>query len=537
MKKYLIIIITILLIYIISISVKPICISSDPGWGFYTLKSMQKGAPFNHSFSPDCKDISKDLTSLSSWWTPGQYLIPGIFQYVFKTNIGYSIIFTVILFSILGIVGFYYLFIIYELDKKIAMLSIIVILLQRYYSFAFTIYNGGEVLLFGALPWILILFEKFSNLKFYQIIVIILISIFGFFLKSSFFIIFVTLILFLFAQKNIFQIIELKDITKDNILKKIINKKTFFYYAKLIFLALSTFSILYYFFIRHGNPSNTNKFSFELMDILVPISSPIVSAFSIDDLLVRIFDFPGYHSISTIHANPIYFFIPLAIINIIFYILVFKKFKFSRYMLLVICFIIVYTLIFFYFYFFDAAISYEFRHFRILGLLIIPYFISLGLNYKYKIVRYSMIVFVFVISIYGIASFTQRKHNIIKNYVIGSEYFYQNNIDKHTLNIMKKLDDSLKIGNNLFYFTSPEVSLEINNNRVMSSHADFQTLSSLQNAEYLGTVDNLYLILRTKFEKEGKEKAIKEAFVDYKKFILISETNDFKILKGIPKIE
>src|SRR4051812_30904797 len=54
---------------------------SDSGWGFVGWYANQAvGLPFNVVPSVDPADIARDITFFGTWWTPGQYLIPGLLE-------------------------------------------------------------------------------------------------------------------------------------------------------------------------------------------------------------------------------------------------------------------------------------------------------------------------------------------------------------------------------------------------------------------------------------------------------------------------
>src|SRR5438067_290425 len=51
----------------------------DSGFGFLALRSMLEGGPFNSITSADPANIANDIAIFLTWYSPGQYLVPGIF--------------------------------------------------------------------------------------------------------------------------------------------------------------------------------------------------------------------------------------------------------------------------------------------------------------------------------------------------------------------------------------------------------------------------------------------------------------------------
>src|ERR1700749_4699766 len=67
----------------------------DPSHGFQVMRFMQMGNPFNTLAAPDQDDISKNTSLYLTWWSPGQYLVPILFQSVLGMNTGHATALTV----------------------------------------------------------------------------------------------------------------------------------------------------------------------------------------------------------------------------------------------------------------------------------------------------------------------------------------------------------------------------------------------------------------------------------------------------------
>src|SRR5579875_1934058 len=71
----------------------------DSGWGFLTWKNMQHGGAFNVLAQPDPDNISRDMHEFLTWWSPGQYLIPGGIAVFTGLKIGWGMAITSIIFT------------------------------------------------------------------------------------------------------------------------------------------------------------------------------------------------------------------------------------------------------------------------------------------------------------------------------------------------------------------------------------------------------------------------------------------------------
>lgn len=133
----------------------PPAVFSDCGFGFLVWQSMEEGAPFNHLRSPDPEDISKDKDTYFTWWSPGQYLVPGIFLRL-GFDYGQATVATVLICMWLGLWG--WLLVARKAGATLWAQTLFVIALAtfRYSTLPFRMYNGGEILLFSAAPWALL---------------------------------------------------------------------------------------------------------------------------------------------------------------------------------------------------------------------------------------------------------------------------------------------------------------------------------------------------------------------------------------------
>ena len=136
---------------------------SDSGWGFLVLDSMKHGAPFNSLTQPNVADIATDSTQFMTWWSPGQYLVPGLFG-LLGADLGLAMVLTSTLFSILGALGWYCFYREVGFPFKTVAIACLTIVTTRWFVLPFGIYNGGEVLLFGLAPWAALLFWRFRRL-------------------------------------------------------------------------------------------------------------------------------------------------------------------------------------------------------------------------------------------------------------------------------------------------------------------------------------------------------------------------------------
>ncbi len=137
---------------------------SDSAWGFLVADSMKRGAAFNHLLIPDPDNIARDKALFLAVWSPGQYVFAAALEDAGLT-LGAALTVVTTAFTAAGLVGWYRLYRWWGFPAKTAALAIAFTAGSRHLGLPFGIYNGGEVLLFGAAPWFLLLLMRWRKLS------------------------------------------------------------------------------------------------------------------------------------------------------------------------------------------------------------------------------------------------------------------------------------------------------------------------------------------------------------------------------------
>jgi hypothetical protein len=133
----------------------PPSLSHDAGWGMQEWRTLAAGGPFNNTVSPDPADISRDQASFVTWWSPGQYLIPGVLT-LLGLRLGTALTVTAGACLLCSLIGWVRVAKYFALSPVTAMLLVAFIATFRYSTVPFGIYNGGEILLQGLTPWLIL---------------------------------------------------------------------------------------------------------------------------------------------------------------------------------------------------------------------------------------------------------------------------------------------------------------------------------------------------------------------------------------------
>jgi hypothetical protein len=497
----------IVLIMGIMLIIAPAAIYPDPSKGFQVMRSMELGSAFNISIKPDQNDISKNTSEFLAWWSPGQYLVPYIFKLFLGVNTGQASSIVTLLFSLSGIYGFYFFFKKAGFTPMISALSVLFIVIQLSFFTPYVFYNGGELLLFGYTGWFLYGCMAIEKASWKLAVFLFIAGILGFIFKSSF--------LWMLAAGCCFLWISLSSGTK-NVITWIKNGLWIGIPAVLSLLTISHFYLS-----KGANPSTVHgsiKLAWETFGF--PLASPILTAFSIDDLTNGLLfhdDAPMFN-----YFWSLIIVLACAVLSILLIRFIVKKLPYKNYVLLLIVFYAVSVLFFGQSFLRQANISYEARHLRLIGLIAAPGIIYLvsGLQAGYKYFFY-FVCFIIAYSSYKyfVPSYFQNKNTSAHGYSGIAQLF----IDQPSLNYIRNLDRQNT--NAIFVFISPDLSLEIEHNRTITVEAIGPDVAiNFDDYVYKGHAGPLYIVLPSDYIGP-KSTIMRKCFPGYKGFKMTMLSN------------
>lgn len=485
----------------VMIIASPTSIFPDPSWGFQVMQKMQMGGGFNIATKPYSGDVSKTYSEFLSWWSPGQYLVPYFFKSIFSINTGQAAAITTLLFSLLGLAGLYAFFKKVGFTPLISAISVALIASQRAFVVPYVFYNGGEVLLFGFAGWFLYGCASFDKADWKLAIFLLFSGWIGFFCKSSFLWIYAAACLYLWIKLSLGQ------------------QNIWGWIRKGIWIAIPaiiSLAAIYKFYLSKGENPASQALGFQLNweTFGFPLASPLLTGFSIDEVLNGLI----YHSNAAIF-NPFWSLITLllaAVLSVVGVVYIVRVVPNKKYTLMVVVFYIVSVLFFGYNFLRQANISYEARHFRLIGLLVTPGIVYLAAQWKrpYK-TAFSVICIGIVLS--SIWYFAPSYYQNTKVNAKGTSGLAQLFADQQSLNYIMDLDK--KNTNAIFVFISPDLGLEINHNRYIILDAiDYNDPAfDVEDYSHWGHAGPLYILLPVSYIGQ-KSTYIRKCFPGYSKF-------------------
>jgi hypothetical protein len=490
----------------------PPAIFPDPSWGFQVMRSMERGGAFNLMIGPDQDNIAKDTSFFLTWWSPGQYMVPYFFKTLLGVNTAHASVITIVLFELLGLFGFYAFFKKIGFTPMIAALSVAFIATQQFYFTPYAFYNGGEVLMFGYVGWFLYGCFSFRKIDGWLLLFVLLAGWIGFFCKSSMLLIFLSGICCLWI--NLSQP----------------DKNWWTWIKNGIWLgvpALLSIAGIYLFFLRKGsNPaSQNNGWRIIWETFTFPLASPLIAGFSVDDMTQGLVYHPDGGLLT--HTGVVVVLILLSLLTIALIYAIIKWIPSPNYRLLIVVFYIASVVFFSYAFFRQLAISYEGRHFRTIGLLIVPGVIYLVCRTKlaYRLLFGLLWLFIGYFSIQMLSR--EYQYNIAEG-IRGNSGLNQGFVDQPSLNKLMKLDR--EHNNALFVFISADLGLEIEHNRIITIEPIGRDVKvKLEDYVYDGHAGPLYILLPSDYAENGRARFIQRCFPGYKNFKVDSETEDYII--------
>jgi hypothetical protein len=127
-------------------------IFTDSGVGFLALRSMLEGGPFNSITSADPANIANDIAIFLTFYTPGQYLVPGFFIWL-GTSYGLAVSLTSLIATLIGVVGWIQVARSFSMRPFVLFVFVLGLNTFSYVTLQFRMYHGGELLLFATAPW------------------------------------------------------------------------------------------------------------------------------------------------------------------------------------------------------------------------------------------------------------------------------------------------------------------------------------------------------------------------------------------------
>jgi len=515
-RNYLLLFFLILLLTLSSVYV-PQVLGEDPGTALAAWQSMVLGGPFNSIRLPNPQDISQDTYLFLTWWTPGQYLLPGLVSKL-GVSLGTASLILTVLFSVLGLVGWYKVYQQLEVEAKWIAFCLIMIASSRLFTTNFTNYTGGELLIFGGQPWSIYVFLRWRHKPLRLFINLLLVAFFCFFLKSSYTIGFAAIggcagLFFLQNWRNV----EAR-------------KRDFRSTGAVLCCCVVYFVATKWGFLKLGADPTSSQGSFNFnLNSYELLNYPLLQWFNIGDLyqlLPRYFPTFDWSNIATF-----YHFVSILGIFPLWYI-VWKAPK-SPLKTLFLGFSLVYLSVFLYFFNTNADISLEYRHLKILAYLFLP-LLCICLDKFSNTGKITIIALALSNSGYGLLSYIVKKWEVNQDYAIGKSGYAIKDVAESDLNFIHAKDDPAHPERIWFFApTSPNVEVEHGRKILAGLNITSAKVGGFMHSSYALKSEKIYCFFDRNFDESTSSFKIDAMFPAYH-FELVHKSRKNVIYEGLP---
>jgi hypothetical protein len=472
---------------------------SDSGFGFLVLRNMLEGGAFNNFITPDPANIANDVAAFLIWWSPGQYLVPGSFVWL-GTDYGLALALTALISTIVGLIGWAQVARSFSVSPFVLLVFVCGLATFRFTTLPFRIYNGGEVLLFGAAPWCLYWLRWAVDKPPAVCFAISLIS------AALLFIVKLTgLVVF---ALTVLAIVAIEVIRQRRLPPSIL--------AMLAASGVGAVLFMIFWASRGALPASGAGITFTWQEIFFPISAAAFSGVSGNDLLAWLLIHPSKPILSDFGVTS-YVLGPLGLLLLFW---VWRRLRNTRYRPMAICLLTIIALsaaAIAAMYFRHANISYiEERNLRYAGILSFLLLLVALDQWRAWAGKALTLIGVGAFAVYGLASFANGERQVLKSHsydpLSGTS---QEIVSPAVLEYLRSQMTANRWQRAIAVIPSSEAAIALPRFRIITSSVDFTPLEVIAKQRWAGKVEKLFVIVQDRMVGNGKAEALLKSFVDY----------------------
>jgi len=291
----------------------------------------------------------------------------------------------------------------------------------------------------------------------------------------------------------------------------------------LVIPAGAALTTIYLEYLSKGaNPSSAaGAWLFKPETLSYPLASPLLSGLSVDELFNGLIYHPDVPIIS--YQLSIVIIVALAIGSLLLMRSIVRHIPNKNYTLVFLVFYIASTVFFSYLYLKQATITFEGRHFRIMGILAIP-----GLVYLISKSKMARIAFTIIWIAFIGWEFTYFTHgySVNRGAAHGVSGLAQQGYDQESITELTKLD-AQHPNQAVFVITGSDLGVEIIHNRVITLDVGDMTPEDFTDLSYSGKAGSIYMLMPQAYVQNGMAARIAKSFKNYQQFTVKKLSKEF----------
>jgi hypothetical protein len=487
----------------------PPSMSHDAGWGMQELRTLRAGGPFNSIVAPDPADISRDQASHVTWWSPGQYLIPGALT-LLGLRLGTALTITAGVSLLCCLLGWIQVAKHFQLSPLTTTLVVAFIATFRYSTLPFGVYNGGEILLQGLTPWLILAGCRIpamsalraAALAFLAILVAFFAKLTGVMVASA-----------ALLAGSVEVLVRLRRITAGMV-------------AGAVGATLGFGALYVEWFSRGTTPASGTGWSFHVSYVLFALGAPWGAGISWTDMLTSLL-FNARHPLLRGGAEngDVSVILWLLLPPILLFLTVILKGwqqcirdeNLGRLLMITVIFYVFCAIAMSGIFLRGSDVSLEERHLRAAGTLIFVCVLAVASRLpRNSVSRLAAVGLCGLMSLYGCFAFAYRAVSTKRGEIDHYSETHQPSVDKGGIEFLRTA--FAREGRDaLFVLPSPDAASAFPPNaRILSNHIEFDTEAIISARTYHGKVRGpLYVIMPTDIAQSVKGPLVLKEFVDY----------------------
>ena len=486
-----------IILFFISLYISP-SMYSDSGFGFLALRSMLEGGAFNGITEPDPANIANDVTTFLTWWSPGQYLVPGAFVWL-GTDYGTALSLTAVISTVIGVIGWGQVARSFAVSPFVLSVFLFGLATFRYVTLPFRIYNGGEVLLFAVAPWCLYWMRRSINKTSAICFAISL------FCAALLFVAKLTgLVVF---GANVLAISLLELIRQRRVTPSIV--------AMWLACGIAALCFQVFWLSRGSVPAGGSGFAVTWPAIWLTASGAAFSGFSVQDLLRWLLLHPSSPILSDLSSIS-YLLGPLALFLMIAVWFGLRDTRYRGMAISLFAIIAIYMVGIATMNFRGAAVGFDERHFRYVGILFFLLLLVAVDQWRVRAIKGLALASIGAFAAYGLFSYANGAGELMEGrYYDPQSGTSQMIVSPTVLQFLRSEMTQHNWQNAIAVLPSPEAAISLPRFRIIANSLDFTPLEKIAGEKRAGHAEKIYVIVQRKMLENGKSEALLTSFVDY----------------------
>ena len=479
------------LLFVVSLLIRP-TVNFDSGFGLLVLRGMLDGGAFNMVPAPDPANLAGDVATFLSWWTPGQYLVPGAFVW-FGADYGLAVSLTTLIATVAGVIGCVQLARSFAVTRFVILVFAFGLVTFRHVTLAFQTYNGGEVLLFAVAPWSLYALRRAVDRPAAVCLGISLLAAALLFMAKL-----TGLVVF---AANVLAISLLEAMRQRRVTASLIAMWLASAAAAMLFIGL--------WYPRGEMPAGGSEFVFTWPGIWFPVTAAVFAGVSGLDLLSWLFSSPSDLLAETFVLGPL---------SVMLMVWVWVRLWGTPYRAMAVCLFVVigfYVIAITALYFRGAPITFHERHLRYAGILFFLVFL-VAMDQSRPPLKGLGLLFAGAFAVYGVTSYVVSAHELTQGrYDDPPSGISQQIVSPVVLEYLRSEMEQHSWRRPIAVLPSTEAAMGLPGFRTIIMPLEFPLPEMISVRSWAGKADRIFVVVQEKMLANGRAEALLRSFVGY----------------------